>query len=73
MEQNYKENWNQLKMFVNDACKMKAGDTGHGMRKGYHMIAKLMQLIEEGEAEGIAFDTSTGNFKKPVNILSIKD
>lgn len=69
MEEIYKENWETLRGLVQEACKMNPGDTGHGMKKAYCAISKLMQLIEEGEDEGIVF--KDGNFVKPVNILLI--
>ena len=71
MEEIYKKNWETLRGLVQEACKMNPGDTGHGMKKAYCAVSKLMQLIEEGEDEGIVF--KGGNFVKPVNILLIKN
>ena len=71
MEEIYKKNWETLRGLVQEACNMNPGDTGHGMKKAYCAISKLMQLIEEGEDEGIVF--KGGNFVKPVNILLIKN
>ena len=71
MEENYKQKWETLKDLVNKACGMNPGDTGHGMKRAYCTVSKLMTLIEKGEAEGIV--CTNGTFIKPVNILEIKN
>ena len=66
---NFEKDWNTLKGYVKEASEMPAGDTGSGMKKAYLMVLKLMDMIEEGEDEGVV--CRYGVFKKEQNILSI--
>ena len=68
----YKDNWETLKSFIQEASNMKVGDSGSGVKNAYLSVLKLMNMIENEETDGVHWEPNGCKFVKNVSILSIK-